>query len=270
MSGGINEKNWISVFLFRYMETHLHFQRLQSTNTYLIDLVDKNAGFLFPSYFAVTADEQELGRGQQGKKWESESGKNLLVSLLLYPDIQAKKQFTICQYVSIAIADFIKENCSISNVYIKWPNDIYINHKKVAGILIKHFIRGEFINYTIVGIGLNINQIIFSPSLPNATSLCIETGKEYNSIACMKSLIEKIKQTEKLPENKLKTRYLSYLYKKDDFSYFIIPKISDKPISLMIKGVNKFGLLELLDKNNNLHCYAFNEVVYVVNNPLHL
>ena len=245
------------------METHLHFQRLLSTNNYLIDLVDKHAAFFFPPYFSVTADEQTCGRGQQSKKWESEFGKNLLVSLLLYPDIQAKKQFTICQYVSIAIADFIKETCSIPNVYIKWPNDIYINNKKAAGILIEHFIRGEIINYSIVGIGLNINQTVFSSSLPNATSLCLETGQKYEPIECMKTMIERMKQTEKLSEDELKTRYLSYLYKKDEFSNFIIHRISDNPVSLMIKSVNELGLLELLDKNNNPHCYAFNEIVYL-------
>jgi len=162
------------------MKTHLHFQRLSSTNTYLIDLVSKQTAFFFPPYFAISTDKQDAGRGQQGKKWESEPKKNLLTSLLLYPNIPAKKQFIICQYISVAIANFIKDLCTISNVYIKWPNDIYIGDKKIAGILIEHFIRGEFINYTIAGIGLNVNQRIFPSSLPNATSLYIETKQKYN------------------------------------------------------------------------------------------
>ena len=249
------------------MENHLHFQRLDSTSNYLKDLAGKYpAGELqnvLPQYFAVTSDEQESGRGQQGKKWESESGKNLLASFLLYPSVKPTKQFTVCQYVSMGIAEFIKETFDIPNVHIKWSNDIYIGYKKAAGILIEHFICGESINYTIAGIGMNINQTVFPSYLPNPTSICLETGQEYDPIICMKNLIEKIKQTEKLPDAELKARYTAYLYKKDVFSDFIVPKISNTPLSLKIKGVNESGLLELLDKNNTLHRYAFNEITYL-------
>jgi BirA family biotin operon repressor/biotin-[acetyl-CoA-carboxylase] ligase len=249
------------------MKLHLHFQSLPSTNNYLKDLVGKypaeDLQNLFPLYFAVTADEQNSGRGQQGRKWESEFGKNLLASFLLYPNIPPNKQFAVCQYVSVAIAEFIKETFTIPNVYIKWSNDIYIGHKKVVGILIEHSIRCENINYTVAGIGMNINQKFF-PYLPNATSIRLETGREHDVIACMNGLIKKIKQTEKLSPTELKTKYLSYLYKKDIFSDFIVHKISNTPISLKIKGVSDTGLLELLDENNNLHQYAFNEIGYMV------
>ena len=246
------------------MEAHLHFKCLSSTNTYLEDLAKKYTAnqlqnFL-PPYFAVTADEQERGHGRQGKKWESESGKNLLLSLLLYPNIHPSKQFNICQYISIAIADFIKDTFSIPNVYIKWPNDIYIGQKKIAGILIEHFICGEHINYTIAGIGMNVNQCVFSA---NATSLCVETGQEYAPISCMKGIIEKIKQTENMPDSLRRSCYENYLYKKDVFSEFIIPKISNIPIKLKIKSVSEIGLLELLDENNTLYSCAFNEIIYV-------
>lgn len=254
------------------MEIHLHFQRLGSTSNYLKDLVEKYPAEglqnILPQYFAVTACEQEAGRGQQGKKWESEAEKNLLASFLLYPSVHPTKQFTVCQYISVGIAEFIKEIFAIQNVYIKWSNDIYVGDKKVAGILIEHFIRGESINYTIAGIGMNINQTVFPPHLPNPTSLCLETGQEYDPIFCMKNLIEKIKQTEKLPDADLKARYTAYLYKKDVFSNFLVPKISDTPLSLKIIGVNELGLLDLLDKNNTPHRYAFNEIVYLNNKNL--
>ena len=249
------------------METHLHIHCLSSTNNYLKNLVSNyptdNLKDYLPEYFAITADKQEQGRGQQNKTWESETGKNLLMSLLLYPRVNPSKQFKISQYISIAIADFIKDTFSISNVHIKWANDIYIGDKKVVGILIEHFIRGEFINYTIAGIGININQTVFSSSLSNATSICLETGQEYNPIDCMKAIIEKIKQIETFPDTLLRNCYENYLYKKDVFSDFIIPKISNIPLSLKIKGVNEIGLLELVDVNNVLYCCGFNEIVYV-------
>jgi len=250
------------------MESHLHVQRLSSTNTYLKELAGNypqdELQKVLPPYFAVTADEQEAGRGQQGKKWESEPQKNLLASLLLYPNLPPNKQFTVCQSVSVAIAEFIQEQFSIPNVYIKWSNDIYIGDKKAAGILIEHFICGETINYTIAGIGMNINQTVFPPHLPNATSLCLETGSKYDVFDCMNHLIEKLKQTDKLSSTELTTHYLSYLYKRDVFSNFIVPKISNAPVSLKIKGVNEFGLLELLDKTNTLHRCAFNEIKFLV------
>ena len=249
------------------MNLHLHFERLSSTSNYLKELVKKypmeKLQDFFPPYFAITADIQEEGRGQQNKKWESEAGENLLVSFLLYPKIKPAKQFTVCQYVSVGISEFIRELFNIPNVSIKWPNDIYIGDKKVAGILIEHFICGDSINYTIVGIGMNINQIDFSKSLPNPTSIYLETEKKYDPIFCMKSLIKKMKQTEKLPLTNLKTLYANYLYKRNIYSDFILPKTSNTPISLKIKGVGEFGLLELQDKNNTLHCYAFNEIIYL-------
>ena len=249
------------------METHIHFQRLASTSAYLKDLAAKYPAeelqnFL-PPYFSVTTDEQDAGRGQQGRKWESESEKNLLTSLLLYPNMPPAKQFTVCQYVSVAIAEFLQETFAIPNVHIKWSNDIYIGDKKVVGILIEHFIRGENINYTVVGIGMNINQIKFPAHLPKATSLCLETGQEHDPIFCLKNLIEKIKQTEKLPDVELKARYTAHLYRKEVFSDFLIPKISDMSLSLEITGVSDLGLLELRDKNNSQYRCAFNEIGYL-------
>ena len=249
------------------MKTHLHFQHLSSTNAYLKDLVEKypvnQLQNFFPPYFSVTADEQNAGRGQQGKKWESETGKNVLASFLLYPTIHPARQFTVCQYISVAIAEFIQETFSISNVHIKWSNDIYMGDKKVVGILIEHFLCGEKINYTIAGVGMNINQKIFPSHLPNPTSLSLETGQEYDLIFCLESIIEKIKQTEKLSDAELKNRYLRFLYRKDVFSDFFVPKISPTPLSLKITGVNELGLLELVDENNMLYFCAFNEISYL-------
>jgi BirA family biotin operon repressor/biotin-[acetyl-CoA-carboxylase] ligase len=223
--------------------------------------IDQLQSFL-PPYFAVTADQQEQGRGRQGKKWESETGKNLLLSLLLYPNILPKKQFNICQYVSVAIIDLLKDMFSISNARIKWPNDIYVGHKKVAGILIEHFIQGELINYSVVGIGMNINQRHFSASLSNVTSLCLETEREHDIINCMESLIVKMKQAEKLTDTLLKEQYEQCLYRKGEFADFILPAVSDTPTSLQITGVAETGLLLLSDKNKVSYSCAFDEIVY--------
>jgi BirA family biotin operon repressor/biotin-[acetyl-CoA-carboxylase] ligase len=249
--------------------THLHFRCLSSTNTYLKELVEKypvkELPSFLPPFFAVTADKQELGRGRQGKKWESETGKNLLLSLLLYPNIHPAKQFNICQYVSLAMIDLLKDTFSIPHVNIKWPNDIYAGHKKMAGILIEHFIQGNVINYTIAGIGMNINQRIFPATLPNASSLYLETGQEHDIKECMENLIANIKQIEKLPGTVLKERYERCLYRKGEFANYILPTISDTPMSLQITGVSATGQLELLDQSHTPYSCAFNEVIYLEN-----
>ncbi|MDR0604113.1 MAG: biotin--[acetyl-CoA-carboxylase] ligase [Bacteroidales bacterium] len=248
------------------MKTHLHFKSIPSTNIYLKDQIKRHTPELlpmfFPPFFAVTADQQEEGHGRQNKKWESETGKNLLLSLLLYPCIHPSDQFRVCQYVSMGISVLLKDTFSISDVRIKWPNDIYVGDKKIAGILIEHFIKGEFLYCTIVGIGMNINQTVFPDTLPNPTSLSLETGQEYDITFCRKKLISTIKLIEKIPPYFLEKCYENSLYRLGKFSDYILPAFSDTPMSLKITGVDEKGLLQLSDKNNTQYSCAFNEIVY--------
>ena len=246
------------------MQNHLHIPCLSSTNIYLKEMAEESLQkqkALSP-YFALTADRQEQGRGRQGKVWESEAGKNLLLSVLLYPNIHPSQQFDICRRVSLSIVYFLEETFKLRNIYIKWPNDIYIGDKKITGILIEHFLQGEQFKYTIAGIGLNINQDKFSSALPNATSVYLETGKQENVLSAAEGIIEKMRQTECLSSSDLIERYNNYLYKRNEFSDFIIPKISENPLSLMITETDQTGLLHLVDKDGQLYCCAFNELVY--------
>ena len=246
------------------MRNHLHIPCLSSTNIYLKDMVEESLQQqkILPAYFSVTADKQEQGRGRQGKIWESEVGKNLLFSVLLYPKVRPCQQFDICRMVSLSLVHFLEDNFNLNNVYIKWPNDIYIGNKKIVGILIEHFLQGEQIKYTIVGMGLNINQVKFSSALPNATSIYLETGKRTDVLSSAEGIIEKMKQTEQLSTSALIEQYNSYLYKRNEFADFILKKVSDNPLSLMIREVDKIGLLHLSDKDEQQYCCAFDEVIY--------
>jgi BirA family biotin operon repressor/biotin-[acetyl-CoA-carboxylase] ligase len=248
------------------MKTHLHLQCTSSTNTYLKELVEKYSADIlprfYPPFFAVTADQQEEGHGREGKKWESEAGKNLLLSLLLYPRIHPSNQFYVCQYVSMGILVLLRDWFAIPNVCIKWPNDIYAGDKKIAGILIEHFIQGETLNYSIVGIGLNINQRFFPDTLPNPTSLFLETGQEYDISICRKKLVRRIRSMGKILPDIQKRCYEKSLYRLGEFSNYILPALSNTPMSLKITGVSEKGLLQLSDKNNTQYSCAFNEIVY--------
>lgn len=248
------------------MENHIHLDCVSSTNTYLKEIVEKclpeKRQELFPSCFVVTASRQEQGKGRQQKTWESEPDKNLLFSVLLYPRMHPSQQFQICRQVSVAVAEFVKETFSIENVYIKWPNDIYINDKKLAGTLIEHFIGGDTINYSIAGIGININQMSFPASLPNPTSIYLETKKNHSLEDSLEKVMDKIKQVIERPVELLEKQYIDYLYKYNVFSNYILPKISQKPLLLKITGIDEMGLLQLEDVTNQLFCCAFNEVIY--------
>ena len=276
----------------RKMQNHLHFNSLGSTNVHLKQMVESSEKGL-EALFTITADQQENGRGRQQKTWESECGKNLLMSVLLYPQYPPQKQFYVCRYVSLALVDFLQEllqdtskntrHCGLDpqspcrlgiphqvrndectkNVYIKYPNDIYIGNQKVAGILIEHFLQGEKINYSIAGIGLNVNQAVFPAHLPNPTSIFLETNKEFSPFFCMEKIVENIKELSAYKPAVLEQKYEEFLYKKDEYATFLIPQQSDIPIVAKINGVIENGLLHLSDTENNSFFVAVNEIVYL-------
>lgn len=156
---------------------------VESTNNYANQLVLSKAA---EHGTVVLAQYQNKGKGQQGNSWESEPGKNLLASIILFPDfLSAAKQFYLSKIASLAIVDFLKTETN--DVSIKWPNDIYIKNKKVAGILIENAIKGQNLSSSIIGIGLNLNQEIFLSDAPNPVSLKLVTSQIYD--------IEKVAET---------------------------------------------------------------------------
>ena len=152
--------------------TKEHLAETDSTNTYLQQL---DADRHLPEGYIAYTDTQRAGRGQRGNSWESQPGKNLTFSLLLRPEhIPANQQFLLSQAVSLAATDVL--NRYASGFSIKWPNDIYWEDKKIAGILIENVLSGSTFARSIVGIGLNINQERFISDAPNPVSLFQITG----------------------------------------------------------------------------------------------
>jgi len=185
------------------------------------------------------------------------------MSVLLYPDCPPQKQFSVCRCVSLAVAEFLKKQLQIENTCIKYPNDIYIADRKVAGILIEHSLRSDRINYSIAGIGLNVNQVVFSEKLPNPTSILLETKQQYQPFFCMEAVVANIKAFSQYSSALLEEEYEKFLYKKNEFSKFLIPQISSVPIEAEIKGVTENGLLHLCDRGNHSYFCGLNEVVFV-------
>ena len=154
-----------------------HFKTLESTNQYLQNLL--NEGVDIADNIVVT-DFQTSGKGQGKNVWESEDGKNLLFSIALDMSfLKAENQFILTQIVSVTMINVLKNYLPEESLFIKWPNDIYFNDKKIAGILIKNEIRGMMMGTSIIGIGLNVNQTSFNEDLPNPISMKMITGNDF-------------------------------------------------------------------------------------------
>jgi BirA family biotin operon repressor/biotin-[acetyl-CoA-carboxylase] ligase len=144
-------------------------ENLSSSNSYAAKLLKNDK---VQEGTIIYTNYQTEGRGQKGNTWESEDGKNLLISLILYPSmIKPSDQFIISKIISLGIGDFLRQHTD--NVSVNWPNDIYVNNDKIAGILIEISIIRDEIENVIAGIGLNLNQKIFKSDSPNPVSLAL-------------------------------------------------------------------------------------------------
>ena len=125
----------------------------------------------------LSALEQTGGRGQRENKWHSEPNQNLTFSIVLKnPPVKAADQFIISEITAVTLVSFLAEHGIEAD--IKWPNDIYGSGKKICGILIENSLKGQSIDWTIIGIGLNVNQFNFPVNLPNPTSMRICTQRK--------------------------------------------------------------------------------------------
>ena len=134
------------------------------------------------------AHEQTSGKGQRGKQWVSEAGKNISISLVLQPgELNTDRQFYLSAAMAITCFEFFHFYAG-AGAKIKWPNDLYWRDRKAGGILIENIIHGNKWKYAVVGIGININQVDFDTALKNPISLSQITGKVYNVLALAEEL----------------------------------------------------------------------------------
>lgn len=220
------------------------FDSLPSTNQYceLLDLSQTE------EFSIIYAHEQTAGIGQRGNHWESQPNKNLTFSLILKPNfLPAAEQYMLTKVISLGITDFLKSLIPEDNIIkIKWPNDIYINNKKVCGILISNKLSRTNISASIIGVGLNVNQTDFPSWVPNPISLKQITGIEYDLL----SLLEKIVHTIQIRYKQLSTtpkllnkEYLSQLLNLNRPARYLY---QGKSITATIQGVNQYGHLQLI------------------------
>lgn len=241
--------------------TKLIFCRnLPSTNTYVTNLLRTDRP---PEGTIVYTNHQSEGKGQKGNKWESEDGKNLLVSIILYPGkTDPAEQFIISMTISLGICDFIERYLPCGK--IKWPNDIYVNDDKIAGILIEISIIDNKIDSCVAGIGLNINQVKFLSDAPNPVSLSALTGKIYDPDICLIQLAEDIdrrySQLMSGRRDTIRKEYITLLYRYEIWSDF---KDINGLFSGRIISVSPEGLLQVENRKGGVADYMFNELKFI-------
>lgn len=214
----------------------------------------------------VMTDFQTGGKGQQGNKWESETGKNLLFSIILYPKkLLPKDQFYVSMAVSLGLCKYL--STIVDHCRIKWPNDIYVSNDKIAGILIESSIIGNEFDYMVAGIGLNVNQEKFK-TCKNPTSLKILTGKTYSGDDVLSGVLMSINVMYEfiLKKNykELRTEYLDHLYRFKEWNEF---RSGNSVFCGRITDVENDGTLVVETIDNKFKKFHFKEIEFTLPHP---
>lgn len=239
----------------------IHIRETNSTNNYLKELLQTQN---VDEGTVVWADFQSAGKGQRGNGWESEAGKNILFSIVLFPGfIKAGEQFILSQIVSLAVANCLQEYTE--GISIKWPNDIYWNEKKICGILLENTILEDNIGHSVAGIGININQEDFRSDAPNPVSLKQITNRDYNLEEILKTVVDNInvyyQQIKIGKTDSLIKQYKESLFRKDGYHLY---NDGESNFLARIEDVNSSGLLILKTKEGEERHFAFKEVKYII------
>jgi BirA family transcriptional regulator, biotin operon repressor / biotin---[acetyl-CoA-carboxylase] ligase len=241
----------------------IRLNAIGSTNTYAKNLLAENK---IVNETCIVTSNQTSGRGMQTNLWESEPNTNLTFSLICFPDfLPPGKQFQLNKVISLSVFDLLQEIIPDDNLSIKWPNDIYIGHKKAAGILIETSIIGQKLKWVVIGIGINVNQSEFSNDLPNPTSLIHFTQSEINLDTLLDNYLklfdQRYKQLTDKKTEEIDVEYLSALFRSGILSKFVY---KGKEIMARITGVNEFGWLRLLTADDKILECEMKEIVFVM------
>ena len=267
-----NKKYWNSIYLDRDMEDEeimmstdnespriLRVVETASTNSLLRELVIKES---LAEGSVVVADFQTAGRGQIGNTWESEAGKNLMFSLVLYPTcIPANRQFLISQIAALSVKEAL--DLYADHITVKWPNDIYWKDKKICGMLIENDLSGHNLYCSIIGIGINLNQTVFRGDAPNPVSLFQIIGKEVDREEVLHRFLSifyryylSLLQEE---HEDIRARYQSALYRREGYHGY---KDESGEFEACIHDIESTGHLLLALRDGSIRRYAFKEVSY--------
>jgi BirA family biotin operon repressor/biotin-[acetyl-CoA-carboxylase] ligase len=244
-------------------QNSIHLTVVDSTNSYASEMLRQIRPVEGTIIYTF---EQNQGRGQRGNSWHSEPNKNVALSLILRPAfLSGNEQFLLTKIASLAVADLMAEllqqECEIK---IKWPNDIYVNGKKIAGILIENVISENTIQSSIIGIGLNINQTAFNAEANNATSLSLLCGNEFNLQIIIESLCRFLEARYlQLKSNKrdlIDSNYLKRLYKLNEWKNY---SSQDEIFEGRIISVSATGKLQVELHTSEIKEFDLKEIMFL-------
>lgn len=242
-----------------------------STNDFCQQLTESDS---IENGFCVYTDFQISGRGQRGNIWEGEAGKNIMMSIFLKPDfIKAADQFQINIAVSLgiyrALLLFAKEISNqklqilYNNLKIKWPNDVYFGDNKIGGILIENTILGSYLSSSIIGIGLNVNQLVFENTKANSLKKILNSLNDLEISQIMKLIFEQIEKSYlqlKIGEfEQLKNEYLNRLFRANEWHSF---RKNGYVFNGKIIGIDNYGRLEV-ETESAVDYFDFKEIEFI-------
>ena len=234
----------------------IHLDSVDSTNNYTAKLMRDGE---ISHGTVIMADEQFAGRGQRSSDWLVKPGENLTFTVFLgNVNVSVSQQFILTQIVSLSLLDILKQFDLKSE--IKWPNDIYVEGKKIAGVLIENQLKGDKINSSIIGIGLNVNEIEFQDFV--ATSIKNEIGEFKNVKEVLYSFLYSFNKTwERYIKdvNALNVEYHNQLYLRN-----ISAKYQDDSGEFIgvLKGVQPSGRL-LIETKGEVRDYDLKEIKFI-------
>lgn len=232
-----------------------------STNLYLAQLCDRQVQ---EDFTCVYTAYQTAGKGQRGNSWESEAGKNLLFSFVVYPDfLEAGRQFLLSQATALALQETLAQYAE--DITIKWPNDIYWKDKKICGTLIENDLTGVCISRSISGTGVNLNQKRFISNAPNPISLLQITGKHYQPEEILHQILSRaVLRYAQIQANDVSgiiSAYKERLFRKEGFHRF---KDRNGMFTARIADIELNGQMVLEDRTGQIRKYMFKEVEYIL------
>ena len=231
---------------------------IDSTNDFLKQMMLNS---VVEDFTVVTAESQSKGRGQMGNKWVSEEGKNIIASVLIKEiSFDNNSIFTLNAAIALAICSVLKLN-NIPNIFIKWPNDIMSGNKKVCGILIENSIKTDGFFDSIVGFGINVNQLNFE-NLPSASSLKLISGIEFSRENLLSEILIEFQKLIFLIKaglhDEIWAEYQKKLFKINQLSVF--QDNESKKFMGIVKGVSSQGRLEVLLENDKMKSFGIKEI----------
>ncbi len=236
--------------------------KCHSTNDITAEMIQSGIN-VFEGTVIIT-DNQTAGRGQRGNVWEASIGENLTFSVIFKPAfLKASDQFQLNVAVSLGVFDFLSEFID-ENLSVKWSNDIYYEDKKMGGILIENTLQGYNIGYSVVGIGLNINQMEFGNLRATSLRKASQNPLKYDLSEMLTKLLENLEKNylriKQGDYEALKNRYLANMYRFQKYHYF---RRNGQMFTGQIIGIDETGKLGIETEGIVLY-FDFKEVEFVI------